>query len=182
MKKILLAPMLLVASPACLAPTEDLTTHEHLLEASAPLVATSHALALEAAPTRRELPAWNVYLLGPDLHKSDNGQRVYDDYPKDSDLDARVIAVRAGDERKPEKWIHLYLEMYRYQGNAYFEKMIAEGKLTLLDLLVIDSEIETYKAKGAEPPLISTISSPAAPGKVQRESEQPNGPSPGWGN
>lgn len=128
------------------------------------------------------VPRWRLFLSGPDLHPGD-GKMVYYDQPRASDWHGGVIAVRAGDEGKPERWVHLYLEMQRRYGDGYFLSLIAQHGLTLLDLVVIDGLLVEARNKGVEPPLVATLGEPALGGKPRRGLEEPSGPPPlpDWG-
>lgn len=122
-----------------------------------------------------DIPRWRLFLGGPDLHLVDGGM-VYYEQPRASDWNGGVIAVRAGDEGKPRKWVHLYLEMQRKHGDGYFLSLIANDKVTALDLVLIDALLMDAKTSGVEPPLISTLGEPVGHGMQRLDFEQPSQP------
>jgi hypothetical protein len=128
------------------------------------------------------IPRWRLFLGGPDLHLSD-GRLIYYDQPRASDRHAGLIAVRVGDEGKPRKWVRLYLEMQRRYGDGYFLSLIANHQVTVGDLVVIEALLLEAQARGAPPPLLSTLGEPVGDRKQELGSEQRPGPPslPDWG-
>jgi len=76
----------------------------------------------------QELPSWSLFLTG---HSSAT-------HPRDLDRESQMVAIRQGDEDRPERWVVFSLTNAWLEGSKfYFDDLIEEGKLTVLDLVGI---------------------------------------------
>lgn len=160
---------LALSASACLLPADDTGENpaggsEDMAEASAAFTTNKPKLDPEAAKWIDDnIPKWKVYLggKGHDLHPGkdrwNKHTNVYYDDPHDSDLYAPIILVRKGDENDPRKWVQLSLWQHQQKGNRYFDELIECGTLTMVDLVVIMSELSKYADSYMEPSPIGVL-------------------------
>lgn len=163
MKKVAAVLALMLAGSACLLPGDDggetaPVEPEPVIEATAAFTVGNPALDPEAARWIDEnIPRWSVYLGGkghdlhPGRHPWNSFTSVYYDDPGESDLFAPVILVRKGEENDPSRWIQLSLTQHWMKGDRYFDELIECGTLTMMDLVVVMSELAKYADSYVEP-------------------------------
>lgn len=82
------------------------------------------------------LPRWRTYLRGKDA-------LTFPFPPTPGPLDhlGGVVAIREGDEERPERWISFRLVEHWNKGDRYFEDLMKAGTVTGTDLLMITSDL-----------------------------------------
>jgi hypothetical protein len=105
------------------------------------------------AATIGGLPRWHVYLRGRETYVNvATGPGAYPDSPIDADRLGEIVAIREGDEPKPETWLTLSLATHWKRGDEYFRDLMKAGLVSATD-----------PSKGNPPPRSGTRRSAPGP-------------------
>ncbi len=174
--KRFLSPVILVCLVSCVADTSDPSVMEDTAETQD---------AVTAAPTAEELKSsltgWVAYLSGTDLIACQWGvigvdcrqAKTYPDDPRQADEMGHVVLVKNGNT-DPKSQITFSLTRAWMKGDGYLRELVAQYRLTPVDLLGILAALEKLEGPPPAPPA-------PPPRKRGMDCYECGDPAPPWG-